>query len=320
MRDGELVKSVSKKEARLEKLGYVNHSAVFGKFSSADARDLRYWSKDQLSTLSTFFAELCATWAKEWECGSLATPTAAQIICEPFVDGLDEPLQAWRRLDTVVQEEAGSGAIWLNIKSTERQTAQLLGPQLILEKLFGPESTDRVRLIHGKGSPEISKSVAGQAWNDLLSEFCRPLGVLAGTINANDVFEKEIPAAYRRAWSGAVRLTFPWFGCHMQLHLSGDYVERIVPHRTRKNTFTQAPIVPLVEAIRHHKAVCTVELASVELTIGDMRLLALGDVIVLPHALDDPASIISGSRSELAQVSLGKLRGNRAVELLKSKK
>ena len=80
------------------------------------------------------------------------------------------------------------------------------------------------------------------------------------------------------------------------------------------------PVTPLATALTGITAHLRAELGQVEMTLGQLNSLALGDVITLPVGIDQPLKLFAGKRHLVSLAYLGKQDGNRAVEVFAADK
>jgi flagellar motor switch protein FliM len=86
------------------------------------------------------------------------------------------------------------------------------------------------------------------------------------------------------------------------------------PHA--RNAGTDAcSITPLRQALSTQRIGIRAQLASLELDLGSLQSLEIGNVIPLPHSLDQPLNVISESGVLLCAAHLVQQHGMRALEL-----
>jgi flagellar motor switch/type III secretory pathway protein FliN len=167
-------------------------------------------------------------------------------------------------------------------------------------------STDRHR------ESQIAVSVAEDALDDLLA---RVLDGLAGT----SISQAE-PEARPQAWqfhrhSGSALL---------KLTIGGKALCLLVPNEqlpSRANPLkppVRTPLAPLPLALTDIEVRLRAELGDVEMSLGHLVSLQLGDVIALPIGIDQTLNIKTENGHLIGVANLGKQDGNRAVEIFKT--
>jgi hypothetical protein len=164
------------------------------------------------------------------------------------------------------------------------------------------------------------------AWCDSLTGLCAELDL------PHTGVPHGLPGELSRAWQGALRVRLPWFGATLSLVLSGDVVAAWVRQwRSRAMAVASSspvpaqssPLTPVVQAVSGRTVPLTVELAQVEIEIGALMTLRVGDVLRTTHALETPllvrgeASAQDGGSPVFSEGFLGRLGERRAVELSK---
>ena len=255
--------------------------------SPQPARELRWWSADTLEPLRTQLTEACATWSTNW--GVTVQCTEALNACEAV-----EPTLSWQPL-------AKPGLWWGG------HTGLV---ELLHAELFG--SAMRPDTL----AADVARRAADSLCAALAAAFSAPQTEVSGTVP---------PQSDEKPWLGAVRFRFSLgvraTGC---LHASASHVAA-PPKRNRRTEKRVPRLTPVLQALSQEPIPFKVELASVELTLGELQSLQRGDVITLPHRLDSPLSVRpstqTGAESEVPVACLaylGARHGHRAIEFLRT--
>jgi hypothetical protein len=148
------------------------------------------------------------------------------------------------------------------------------------------------------------------AWADLWRRLAALSAGVAGAAG---------PADCLRPWSGDVIATLSLGGNAARLLLSGDQAEALLPGVApiRTRAAQRAPL-PLWEALAPLHCTLRAELAPVELSLGEVHALRVGDVIGLPHLLEAPLLARTETGGLLAGAYLGKAGNHRAIELTRT--
>ena len=182
------------------------------------------------------------------------------------------------------------------------------------EQLVGPQ-------LYGSGASVGPDSVAAEFCREALAALVAALrSVLlldGGTGTGFDpaIAAGTLPAAAFRTWSGGVRIALPHVDT-VALYLTGPAVARLDPPRHTPRPSNWAPLAPLTAAAAHTDVVLAARLHPVELTLGAIGSLRVGDVVVLPHALERPLDVVTADGAVLCEAYLGRVGPHRSLELL----
>ena len=120
-------------------------------------------------------------------------------------------------------------------------------------------------------------------------------------------------------WSGALWLQWPW--CHGVWRLRLPYRAVVAllgeeaPGPATRPTVRDAALLPLGQALGEQRLAVRVELQPVDLSLGQLQDLRLGDVVALDHALDQPLRVVTADGVPVCGAWLGQREGRIAVEL-----
>ena len=99
----------------------------------------------------------------------------------------------------------------------------------------------------------------------------------------------------------------------LRLFLNGPCVAKAIGARASDGGSSR--LAPVVEGISQLAVRASVELAGCEIDLGDLQALKVGDILRVPHALEQPMLVQVGDRPVCAAY-LGRRGNSRAVELL----
>lgn len=194
--------------------------------------------------------------------------------------------------------------VWIDMHRAEESMAQLL--------LKSPSLP--------KGS-SLVEQVAAQALADCIAGLDAALTVSPGNAGRHRVAAKPaaIPAPHYRPWSGAVHVRLPLSeALALTLHLAPARVAALLATATGASGGTPRPaLVSLNEALAAHSTRLRVELAAVDISVGNLQSLTVGDVLVLPHPLTQTLQVKTTQGLSLCEGYLGQQQGQRAIELIK---
>lgn len=200
------------------------------------------------------------------------------------------------------------------------------GAWLVCEQVAADGAVPRAEQLVG---PRLYGSDAGVEPDSIAAEFCREalaafvtalrsaLMLDGGTGTGFDpaAVAGTLPAAAFRAWAGGVRIALPHFDT-VALYLTGPAVARLDPPRAAPLPTSGAPLTALTAAAAQADAVLAARLHPVELTLGAIGSLRVGDVVVLPHALERPLDVVTADGAVLCEAYLGRVGAHRSLELL----
>lgn len=282
------------------------HSAQFADLAG---QPLLHWSVSQLAALAAPLGRLVHEWAGSW---GLAGVDAASVVADS-ADTLPPADRQWHALHA----EGMRARAWIAAPEGGRDAATAAAA-LVQHALFGVRPAPASQLSHGE--EPVADVIGRAAWTDLLALLVQALRLEPAP--ATVLLPAPPPdAGDRRAWSGAVlvRLPLPLPEQPWHLLLNGACVTQLsaaaplppaVPQEQGRRP------VPLLQAMQAQTMPLRAELRGPELTLGSLRALAPGDVIMLPHALDQPL-VLSGADGEVVcRGYLGQQQGWRALELL----
>lgn len=244
-----------------------------------DIRQLRSWSDLQLSALALALQRTLQAWQRDW-----GLP-AGEVACVPAGE---EGTAHWQPLP-------GAAHAWC--RDAALSDAQLR--EALQVALFASPAADRL------DAQSLAAELAQAAWTD----FWNRMGALAHGAEAADPYRCFQP------WSGAVVASLPWCGRTLRLLLAGAEAEALLPPAPRA---APQPTEPLLRAIAPLRCTVRAELAPVELSLGAVHALRVGDVLELSHPLEAPLLARSESGALLAEAYLGKAGGHRAIELARA--
>ncbi|WP_092399226.1 FliM/FliN family flagellar motor switch protein [Collimonas sp. OK412] len=292
---------------------------------------MNWWSEADLLQLTKSLDLAWQRWRSEWLDGlapASADSANAGVSCvlAHLADGAAAAEESeWQALFPELEVTDTTAAIdsqvWVDTSSVSSAILQAI--------LLG---TEVKQPASAKNVPGIATEMIHAAWYDCIKELRKslaqdgldriddspqlPFGLHRGIDNI-------LPSHQLLAWSGAVNVTLPWHGLLLKLHIGPGRVaallqsgERVQAAKTRAGN--NVPLVPLHKAIEKKTTSLRLELAAVELDLGSLQALVLGDVIPLPHRLDQPLQVLAEDGPPLCTAYLGQQQGMRAIELFRS--
>lgn len=263
------------------------------------ALPLLAWSDAQLEQLGAALGLACQDWRRDWGLASGGAEAGAMTA---------ERMAALAPLDWQALHAVGADAprAWLALAAPGPAPAPggTGGQQALRDEMFGAPA----QCLVDHGVAQIAAELADAAWRDGLERMARAARVAPGMTGG-----RPTPGDCG-AWSGAVLLRWALAGHDLLLLLNGLCVRQLVAP-VRAVAPAPSP-TPLRQALRHERTELRAELKGAELSLGGLRALAPGDVIVLPHALDEALSLVGADGRPVCRGYLGQQHGHRVLELL----
>jgi hypothetical protein len=276
---------------------------------------LTWWSRADLAGLGDRVGAALRRWSLDWgvPVGDVRACNACELPAREF------GLAQWRPMP-----DLSAGPAWI------ASTAEDL-PALVERQLFGA-SDPAATTAAGSLASEVA-AAAAQALRVSLADALQTTTVQHHSSAAVDS-RTSPPMRDSRPWSGAVCI-FARIGTGQSegvwLHLSPDCATALCADSKtlRCREPRAAYLTPLDEAIVGVPLRLRFELDAVQLDLGSLQALQLGDVISLPHRLDQPmhahigqhpANARARDSKPMCHAYLGMRQGRRAVELVRSDK
>lgn len=242
------------------------------------ARPLLWWTQAQLDGMAALLAVPWAGWLRDWR--GQAAP-AGTVECRLTQDAGGHPV-AWCPLAA-----ADGAAAWMEDAAPVA--------------LFGGEA--------GAAAGSLALELEKKARDALAGELALALG-LAWQPGANG------PAAPEPAgWSGDVLAVLSAPGVSLRLLINGACAAKAIGGRTGEPSPAKLP--PVVEGVSLLPVRARVELSACVIDLGNLQAVQVGDILRLPHALDQPMQVTLG-RQPVCAAYLGRRGESRAVELLRA--
>ena len=291
------------------------------------ARPLRWWSAAQLDLLALRAQTLFDQWRGDWGLpvgqGEACRGVKA-VLAHPEEVQVDQP---W----TALSAGEGAGCAWWTVRPGGRSRAHFgggskgrdssaleLARAAVQMALFGEDLNPA-----GQSDPLVASGVGGDAVDDWCLRFRHWLGAVDGgeASSLKEPLHDFPPIELTRLWSGAVLLTVDWFGDVFELALDCEYVMRLIgpcfasTDKVNTEHRSESLLTPVLSALSEEPLSMTAELNPIELDLGTLTGLQIGDVIRIPHLLEMPLLVRAGDGALLYQAFLGRLEDQKAIEL-----
>lgn len=281
---------------------------------SADTpRPLRWWSDAQLGEVALALEKALRAWEQDW---GLQQPHGAQdVVCCAMASVGADASASWKPVALNDTLEPACELWWDNAAGDARAEPVLL----LVDALFSTSVEPSALSAHGSVS-EMAAEAARAAWSDLWKRIGQSLAVrvaLTGpAMQADSLPTLQPAAALFRPWSGAIVITLEWCAQEMRILVGGTEAAALIARERTSAEPPARPLTPVWHAVAAAASTVRAELAPVDLTLGAIKSLRVGDVVELSHTLDRPLLAKTADGGVLCEAFLGKLGERRAIELL----
>ncbi|MFV8621707.1 FliM/FliN family flagellar motor switch protein [Ralstonia pseudosolanacearum] len=293
------------------------------------ARPLRWWSASQLDVLALRAQALFDQWRGDW---GLPVGPGEVGHCVKAVPAHPDAVQVDRQWMALFAGDGASGVWWtvrpeahsrvhtrLGSKGYESSALDVAGAA-IQTALFGVDANPA-----GQTDPLAASGVG----NDAVKDWCLRLRHWLGAVDDGEVSSPteplhaslSLPTGLTQFWSGAVLLRLDWYGDTFQLVIDCTHVMRLIgpcaatTDGAATERRSEALLTPVLSALSAEPLSMTAELNPIELDLGTLTGLQVGDVIRIPHALEMPLLVRADDGELLCQAFLGRLEDQKAIEL-----
>jgi hypothetical protein len=281
--------------------------------STAAARPLRWWSQAQLGEVALALEKVLRAWEQDW---ALQQPHAAQdaVRCQ-MASSSGAAASSWKAaaLDDACEPAC---ELWWDIAAGGQRADPVL---LLVDALFNTSVEPSALSAQGAVS-ELAAEAARAAWSDLWTRIGQalalPVAVTAPAMQADSLATLQPAASLFQAWSGAIAIGLHWCGQEMRILLGGGEAAALLARDKPAGSAPAKPLSPVWHAVAAQACPVRAELAPVQLTLGAIKSLRVGDVIELQHTLDRPLVAKTADGGVLCEAFLGRLGERRAIELL----
>ncbi|MEO6936650.1 MAG: hypothetical protein ABI171_15025 [Collimonas sp.] len=282
-------------------------------------RAMHWWQEAELAGLALRLDRSRQQWRSAWL--DDLSPQANESVDGDIISVLAHHVDVgygsgnWQAL--FPDDEGVDAQVWLDAGQASIETMSAL-----LLNMPGPPQS-RVQ----KDVPSLAVELAQAAWQDCINNLRSCLGHSGHPESESNaplrpgLSEEALPPQHMFAWSGAVRVALPWYGMQLALHIGPARAAKLLG-RDEKMALqahvasSNASLVPVHKAIAQQTTSLRLELSAVELDLGSLQALVLGDIIPLPHGLEQPLAVIGEDGKLLCDAYLGQQQGMRAVELV----
>lgn len=299
--------------------------------ASRRAQPLRYWSQAQRCVLATQFLRLLESWRSDWFCveGRADDPPHVAVL---EADG------TWScaREGTVywsIEAPAGSERAFAEPARDDPNASDVSGGMAVAVRiaaahmffLASPSASSTKGLAGAFNLPShgLAMALAGSAVADWMTRLRGMFKVEA--LEDRDALAGALSETRAHAWSGALRISADWCGYGWAVDVPYGVVRTLLSvsssaqkPRTSGLRASQTEKSRLDAVLADRQVELRIMLNDVQLNLGQLQGLSVGDVVPLKHALDVPARVFDFHGSAVCDAWLGQSAGRMAVELVPS--
>lgn len=259
--------------------------------TSEHVRPLYWWSASQLSELSRLFSVIWSKWLTKWGIQDVNLSMPDCQLAHEIKFSADDwlPLPGVAIKGWYCKSGVGSGCLLGSVFDVV--PAQV--------KCYSTDET-------------ISSRLAEKIWQNWLDEIATLIDFLPSETSDLSI----IPVHHSSPWSGAVQISMTWCDTVFKIHLAPEIVIGLLKNKTDTENFDMPALTPLNDVLGVFATSLNIELASIELELGVLQSMSLGDVITLPKYLDEPLLAKTSNGETLCLAYLGQINGKCAAELL----
>lgn len=273
--------------------------------SRTHARALRGWQAVQQEHLRRRLAALHVAWQADWLGIDGAALAEGEVqVAEPAPPDSEAPRGAWWQFVAAAPASPPRSGERSVARSNERSAIEAIASQISGAAL--------------RNAASLAYVVAQAAWDDWRQRLAEAAATPLGSIEEADAAEPSRAQAVPARWSGALLAQWPWCGGTWCMHLPFDAVSALLGPEAARPAPVHAAAgqkISLAAALVAERLRAQVRLYDVELSLGQIQGLRIGDVVMLSHPLDSPAQVFGGGEAALCDAWLGRQGRHVAVEL-----
>jgi hypothetical protein len=273
---------------------------------------LQHWTDTELAAMAQRFSGRYESWGRDWMTRTdfwEPSPVRASVspMVSPRLNGAHALLPLHPQQPAV---DAGAPRAWLGIPLPFHAARSESVAQLGVRMIFGEAAKG------DKGS--LAAEIGLAALVNLAKIICAATGLPEAVLDEGDL-QSELPKNEFHAWSGCVKVSLPASG-NAAIYLNGAVARNLlaVPQGDRASK-PVGGLTPLQDAAGKTVVGLNLRLNPVELTFGQLKSLQVGDVVILPHAVEEPLCLVTQSDALLCKAYLGRSDDRRALQVAQRK-
>lgn len=298
-------------------------------------RELYAWPEADRVALGTRLGEMSLAWHQRWELCPDGPPLGVsnQVLCEELPDPTADSGAAaalWHEVAFLGATGQGMSGVWYRLEPDFPSLLPGEGGAMPVASL-PPHAVLLMAMFEDANSGttgRVADDVAHSAWVDwyrCLAELFQPYPNAVASIasqdeSGQDSFGVPLPGDMASRWSGTLQVTMPWCGQVLVLAISEDRARACLgksPLRTALNTNAASQgkgLVPVLDALSDRPMALRVDLLELELDLGSLTTLQVGDVLATAHPLDAPLRVGGNPRQLHDPVWCGGYLGRRGLQ------
>lgn len=259
--------------------GQAQRGALLPESSSREARALVRWTASELEAIPRAVSAALARSARRWSSGDRILPHLAALdaAVPPAIHAEDA-------------DPALRAAAWAPIGVRAYSWMAVDPVQGLRDALFGEAPVSP----GARDGQRIADELAAECWTEQRAALQALLE--EGLTGAQDAAALELDRAWRR-WGGSVVVETPWFGTTWRLLLDATAVRGLLRalnmRRPSPVAIARSAPLPVLRALSAIPVHLQVRLAPVDIDLGSLMSLGVGDVLQLGHAVDAPVFVVS---------------------------
>jgi hypothetical protein len=179
-----------------------------------------------------------------------------------------------------------------------------------------------LRMVFGEAGKCENASIAAElgvaALENLVSAIRGAVGIVQSDPGSFEDPRSQLPRDEFHEWAGCVKVSLPPSGDAV-LYLNGAAAENLLgAGKAKPPLIAIGGLTPVRKAAVAANVGLSARLNAVELTFGQLKSLQVGDVVVLPHALEEPLRLITEFDAEVCRAYLGRVDERRSVQVVRS--
>lgn len=278
-------------------------------------RPLRWWTAQQLGVVNVALVAARMAWRQAWiDDAVMSSDEVTDVAITPGhgdVFRTDLACRCWRPLYAAPDEME----IWI--------AGGHVVPTEMFAILFGmPSGTQSSRAASTDG---MTADLAHAAWEGLLQHIQQAFSVngeACSGLPAQTV--TSLPAEHFLPWSGALHVVLPLRQeLSVLLHIAPGRVAACSGNAGAQPISAQecgdrAQLIAVEQAIASRPERVHAMLTPVDITLGQLQSLRVGDVLLLPHSLEQRLQVQNDQAMTLCHAHLGQVDGQRALALIRN--
>jgi hypothetical protein len=273
---------------------------------------LLHWTETELAGMAQRFSRHYEAWGRDWMTRADFWELApVRVGAVPMMSSSLNGAHAVLPLHSEhTAAEAGAPHAWIAFPTSAAAARSESLAQLVVRLLFGePAMGDSDSFAAGVGLAALAGLAAiVQAATGIAEAAVAPAG---------SALHEELPPQAFHAWAGCVKLSLPGSG-GAAIYLNGVAARNLLGAGQGESAPNPiGGLTPIQQAAGATTIGLGVRLNPVELTFGQLKSLQVGDVVILPHAVEEPLRVVTQFDTLLCKAYLGRSGDRRALQVVR---